>query len=147
MPEPSILDVGTGSGALPVALAKQHKGAVLTATDLSEKALGRSPRRNAAKHGVAERIRFLQGDLFAPVPEGERFDFILSNPPYIPTAEIRTLAPGVRDFEPHLALDGGPDGFAVFDRLIAEAPKYLKAEGCLDRGDRFAAGGLGAGED
>ncbi len=130
LPAPTILDVGTGSGALPVALAKQHKGAVLTASDLSEPALNVA-RRNAAKHGVAERIRFLHGDLFAPIPEGERFDFILSNPPYIPTADIAGLAPGVRDYEPHLALDGGADGFAIFDRLIAEALNHLKPDGYL----------------
>ena len=86
---------------------------------------------NAAKHGVAERIRFLQGDLFAPLAAGERFDFILSNPPYIPHDDIAKLPPGVRDYEPHLALDGGADGFAVFDRLIAEAPAHLKPEGVL----------------
>jgi release factor glutamine methyltransferase len=130
MPAPAIVDIGTGSGAIPVALAKQHLGAVLTATDISTKALDVA-KRNAAKHGVDERIRFLAGDLFAPIPEGESFDFILSNPPYIPTADIARLAPGVRDYEPRQALNGGPDGFAVFDRLVAEAPRHLKAGGYL----------------
>ncbi len=146
LPTPSILDIGTGSGALPVALARQHKGAVLTATDVSDKALTVA-QRNAAKHGVAERIRFLQGDLFAPLPEGERFDFILSNPPYIPTADLAKLAPGVRDFEPHQAIDGGPDGFAVFDRLIAGAARLSEAGWLSDLGNRIAAGKTGAGED
>ena len=130
MPVPTILDIGTGSGALPIALAKQHPGAVLTATDFSTRAL-EVAKRNAAKLGVGERVRFLQGDLFAPIAAGEKFDFILSNPPYIPTADIADLAPGVRDYEPRLALDGGPDGFAVFDRLIADARAFLKPEGYL----------------
>lgn len=127
---PHILDVGTGSGALPVVLATRHKGAVLTATDVSEKALAVA-RRNAARHGVGERIRFLHGDLFAPIPAEDRFDFILSNPPYIPSAVIPGLEAGVRDYEPHQALNGGADGFAVFDRLVAGAPAHLKAGGCL----------------
>jgi release factor glutamine methyltransferase len=130
MPAPAILDVGTGSGAIPVALATQHTGAVLTATDISTKALDVA-KRNAEKHGVAGRIRFFAGDLFEPVPEAGRFDFILCNPPYIPTADIAKLAPGVRDYEPRQAIDGGPDGFAVFDRLIAEAPRYLRPGGYL----------------
>jgi release factor glutamine methyltransferase len=128
MSEPAILDVGTGSGCLAVAVAKHHKTAKLTAVDISAEALAVAS-ANAGKHGVAERIRFLQGDLFAPVPSGERFDFILSNPPYIPHEEIEKLAPGVRDYEPHQALDGGADGFAVFDRLIVEATTHLKPDG------------------
>jgi release factor glutamine methyltransferase len=127
---PAVLDIGTGSGALPVAIAKHHETAVLTATDVSAAALAVA-RRNAAKHGVAERIRFLEGDLFAPIPVGETFDAILSNPPYIPTADIAGLAVGVRDYEPRAALDGGADGFAMFDRLITAAPAYLKPGGSL----------------
>jgi release factor glutamine methyltransferase len=130
MNAPAILDIGTGSGAIPVAVARHHDTAVLTATDVSAPAL-EVAKRNAAKHGVAGRIRFLHGDLFAPVPPGETFDVILSNPPYIPTADITGLAAGVRDYEPHTALDGGPDGFALFDRLIAAAPAYLKPGGYL----------------
>jgi release factor glutamine methyltransferase len=130
MAEPAILDIGTGSGCLAVAVAKHHKTARVTAVDISPEALAVAS-ANASKHGVAERIRLLQGDLFAPLPAGERFDFILSNPPYIPHDDIGKLAAGVRDYEPHRALDGGADGFAVFERLIAEAPAYLKANGCL----------------
>lgn len=130
MPEPQILDLGTGSGNLTVAIAKRHRGAHVTAVDLSPEALAIA-QRNAKKHGVEERIRFLQGDLFAPLPAGELFDFVISNPPYIPHADVAGLAPGVRDYEPHLALDGGPDGFAVFDRLVAEAPRWLKPGGYL----------------
>jgi release factor glutamine methyltransferase len=130
MAEPHVLDIGTGSGCLAVTVAFRHKGARVTAVDLSSEALAVAA-RNAAKHGVADRIRFLQGDLFGPIPAGEKFDFILSNPPYIPHDEISTLEPGVRDYEPHLALDGGADGFAVFDRLLADAPNYLKPGGFL----------------
>jgi release factor glutamine methyltransferase len=130
MAEPNVLDIGAGSGAIPVAVAKNHKGAKVTATDVSPEAL-EVARRNAAKHGLGERIRFLHGDLFGPVPAEERFDFILSNPPYIAHEDIPTLAPGVRDYEPHLALNGGPGGFVVFDRLIREAPGHLKPGGYL----------------
>jgi release factor glutamine methyltransferase len=128
--EPAVLDIGTGSGCLAVTVAKHHKTAQVTAVDMSPEALAVAS-RNAAKHGVAERIRFVQSDLFAAVPAGEHFDFILSNPPYIPHDDIAKLPPGVRDFEPHRALDGGADGFAVFDRLIAEAPPHLKPDGWL----------------
>jgi release factor glutamine methyltransferase len=128
--EPSVIDIGTGSGAIAVAVAKQHKGAKVTATDISPDALAVA-QRNAAKHGVAERVRFLAGDLFDPVPVDERFDFVLSNPPYIAHEDMAKLPVGVRDYEPHTALDGGPGGYAVFERLIREAPRYLKAGGWL----------------
>ncbi len=102
MPEPRILDIGTGSGCLAVAVAKHHKTARVTAVDISPEAL-RVASANAGKHGVSERIRFVQGDLFGPVSAGERFDFILSNPPYVPHDDIDKLAGGVRDYEPHPA--------------------------------------------
>jgi release factor glutamine methyltransferase len=128
--EPSVIDIGTGSGAIAVAVAKQHKGARVTATDVSPDALAVA-QRNAAKHGLGERIRFLAGDLFEPVPSDERFDFILSNPPYIAREDIPSLPVGVRDYEPHTALDGGPGGYAVFDRLTRDATRYLKPGGYL----------------
>ena len=127
---PRVLDVGTGSGCLAVAVAHAHKGAQVTAVDLSPEALAVAS-RNAARHGVAQRVRFLEGDLFAPLPAGERFDFVLSNPPYVPSGELPGLMADVRDHEPHLALDGGPDGFAVFDRLVAQAPAHLTPGGHL----------------
>jgi release factor glutamine methyltransferase len=130
MTEPCVLDIGTGSGAIAVAVAKHLKGARVTAVDLSPEALAVAA-RNAAKHGVADRVRFLQGDLFAPIPAGEHFDFVLSNPPYIPHDELAKLPVGVRDYEPQRALDGGPDGYAVFDRLVEGARGYLKSGGCL----------------
>jgi release factor glutamine methyltransferase len=121
---PRVLDIGTGSGNLAIAIARQHKGATVTAIDVSPDALAVAA-RNAARHGVADRVRFLQGDLFAPLGEGEQFDFIVSNPPYIPRGDIPSLPVGVRQYEPHVALDGGPDGFAVFDRLADQARHYL----------------------
>ncbi len=127
---PRVLDIGTGSGNLAVTVAQQHKGAQVTAVDLSPEAVAVAT-RNAARHSVAERVRFLLGDLFGPLAPGERFDFILSNPPYIAHEDIPQLPPGVRDYEPHLALDGGSGGYAVFDRLIAGAPEYLVPGGSL----------------
>ncbi|MFQ3592503.1 MAG: peptide chain release factor N(5)-glutamine methyltransferase [Gemmataceae bacterium] len=126
---PRLLDVGTGSGCLAIALAVNLKTAQVTAIDRSEEALAVA-RRNAQKHQVSQRLRFLLGDLFAPVA-GERFDGIVSNPPYIRTGDLGGLAREVRDFEPHLALDGGPDGFAVIDRLLSEAGEYLAPGGSL----------------
>ena len=130
MSAPRILDVGTGSGCLAIALAQQHKTAVVTAIDISADALAVA-RRNAARHKLEDRVRFLEGDLFGPIPTGERFDFILSNPPYIPTGVIPTLAAEVRDHEPRIALDGGSDGFAVIDRLLLDSPNYLEPGGHL----------------
>jgi release factor glutamine methyltransferase len=129
-PEPRVLDIGTGSGNLAVTVAQQHPGARVTAVDLSPDALAVAA-RNALRHGVAPRIRFLEGDLFDPIPAGERFDFVLSNPPYIAREDFDCLPPGVRDYEPRLALDGGPGGYAVFDRLLAEAKDYLVPGGQL----------------
>jgi release factor glutamine methyltransferase len=130
LPAPRILEIGTGSGNIAVAVAHQLKTAQVTTVDLSADALAVA-RRNAERHQVAERIRFLQGDLFGPVPAGETFEFVLSNPPYIACEDIPGLAPGVRDFEPHLALDGGPGGYVIFDRLIDQARSYLMPGGHL----------------
>jgi release factor glutamine methyltransferase len=130
MAEPRIVDVGTGSGAIAVTLAKQLRGSRLSATDISADALAVA-QRNSEKHGVADRIRFVQGDLFDPFPPDEVFDLIVSNPPYIPHDDIPRLPVGVRDYEPHTALDGGPDGFAIFDRLIEQAAPRLAPDGWL----------------
>ena len=100
-------------------------------------------RRNALKHGVSDRVRFLLGDVFTPLASSERFDFVVSNPPYIPHEHVGRLEAGVRDYEPHLALDGGLDGFAVFDRLLAGAPAFLQPGGYLivEIGSPQGAGG------
>ncbi len=130
MAAPSVVDIGTGSGAIAVAVARRHPAARVTAVDLSPAAL-EVARRNAARHGLAERVRFLEGDLFAPVPAGEHFDFVLSNPPYIAHEDMERLPVGVRHYEPALALDGGPGGYAVFDRLADEARQFLSPGGHL----------------
>jgi release factor glutamine methyltransferase len=127
---PAVLDVGTGSGAIAVAIAKNHPGAKLTAIDISSDALAIAG-RNVARHGLTERIRLLRGDLFSPLGAEERFDFILSNPPYIPREDLPKLPVGVRQYEPALALDGGPGAYEVVSRLIAAAGTHLKLGGHL----------------
>jgi release factor glutamine methyltransferase len=124
MAAPQVLDIGTGSGCLAIAVARQHKGAAVTAIDISNDALAVAA-RNAARHNVGDRVRFLQGDVYAPLAPEDTFDFVLSNPPYIRHGELAKLMPGVRDYEPHVALDGGEDGFVVFDRVLAGLLKHL----------------------
>jgi release factor glutamine methyltransferase len=130
MAAPLIIDIGVGSGNLAVTLAKNLPAAQLTATDQSADAL-HVAKANAAKHGVLDRIRFFHGDLFEPIPASETFDIVVSNPPYIALEAIPNLAPGVRDFEPRLALDGGPGGFVVFERLVSQAAEHLRKGGHL----------------
>jgi release factor glutamine methyltransferase len=130
LPAPRLVDVGTGSGCIAVSIAKQHSRATIVAVDVSNDALAVA-RSNAERHGVADRIAFRAGDVFADLPATEVFDVIVANPPYIPTATRATLAPEVRDHEPRAALDGGPDGFAVIDRLLAGAPDRLTPGGWL----------------
>ncbi|MGF1582697.1 MAG: peptide chain release factor N(5)-glutamine methyltransferase [Gemmataceae bacterium] len=127
---PQILDIGTGSGCLAIAAAHQIPQAHVTAVDLSEAAL-EVAKRNAERHNVVDRITFLHGNLFEPIPPGESYDIIMSNPPYIPTEDVENLEVNVRDYEPRLALDGGNDGFAIFDRLIAQAPNFFGQTGYL----------------
>jgi release factor glutamine methyltransferase len=130
-PQPaSALDFGTGSGCLAIALAAKCPAAQVQALDISAEALAVA-RANAARHGLAERICFLEGDGFAAVPAGAQFDLIISNPPYIPSAEIATLEPEVRDHDPRGALDGGADGLDYARRLAAEAGVLLQPQGRL----------------
>ena len=82
-------------------------------------------KKNAAKHGVGERITFLQGDLFTPLTIDSAFDLVVSNPPYIAQAEFAGLAPDVREHEPRVALDGGADGLRYYRRIAAEVARYL----------------------
>jgi release factor glutamine methyltransferase len=119
----TIVDVGTGSGCIAVALAAHLPDAAVYAVDIAPAALAVAA-RNAARHGVAERVRLLQGDLLAPLPEP--VDLLVSNPPYTVLSEI---AEGVRRYEPRPALDGGPDGLAVYRRLLAAAPAALRPGG------------------
>ncbi len=127
---PAALDFGTGSGCLAIALAVRCPAARVRAVDLSPAAL-EVARANAVRHGVEARLHFLQSDGFAALPADERFDLVVANPPYIPSAEIARLEPEVRDHEPRVALDGGPDGLAVIRRLAAESTPWLKPGGRL----------------
>jgi release factor glutamine methyltransferase len=123
----SVLDIGTGSGCIAISLQKRLSKAAVTATDISEAALTVA-RRNAEKHGAT--IEFLAGSLFAPVA-GRRFDLIVSNPPYIPSADIESLDQEVRDYDPRAALDGGGDGLDIYRALIPAAALHLNPGGWL----------------
>jgi len=125
----SILDLGTGSGCIAICLARNLPDVSIHASDVSAAALAVA-RRNAQRHHVLERIEFRTGDLFEPWT-GRRFDLIACNPPYIAQADAGRLPVSVRDYEPHVALFGGPDGLSVLRRLVAEAPQHLHAGGHL----------------
>jgi release factor glutamine methyltransferase len=126
-----VLDVGAGSGAISVCLAKEQAAMEIVAVDISAVALDVA-RINAGRHGVVDRIRFLAGDLFAPVePLPETFDLIVSNPPYIRTGELSMLAPEIREWEPTVALDGGVDGLDSYRRMIEEGHRHLTTEGSI----------------
>lgn len=126
---PRIADIGTGSGAIAVALAHKLPYTLITVIDLSAAAL-EVARKNAARNSVAERIRFFEGDLLAPVA-GEQFEIIVSNPPYVPTADRATLSVEVREHEPALALFAGKDGLEVYRRLIPASFAALVPGGFL----------------
>jgi release factor glutamine methyltransferase len=122
-----ILDIGVGSGCIAVALARQLPDAELYGVERSLAALALAE-RNIEKHGV--RVTLFEGSLFEPFP-GQRFDLIVSNPPYIPTGDLEGLQPEVRDFEPREALDGGTDGLDFYRRIIPDAPDHLSPGGLL----------------
>ena len=123
----AALELGTGSGALAIALSLGRPGASVTAVELSPGAL-EVARANAEALGAP--VTFLGGDLYAPLPPDGRFDVIVSNPPYVPTGELSRLQREVQR-EPRLALDGGADGLAVLRRVVAGAPARLTAGGTL----------------
>ncbi|MEX0725532.1 MAG: peptide chain release factor N(5)-glutamine methyltransferase [Planctomycetaceae bacterium] len=129
-PQPRILDLGTGTGCIAVSAAHHLKNAVVTATDVSPKALAVA-QKNAELNKVGDRIPFHQGDLFAAIGADTKFEIIASNPPYVTTNELAALDPGVRLHEPHLALDGGDDGLNIVRRIVAEAPHHLASNGLL----------------
>lgn len=127
--------MGTGSGCIAVALAKEFPRAEVCATDISAAALDVA-RRNAARHGVAERIRFEQGNLLEPLPptgdnQQRRLDLVASNPPYIGRCEAPTLPREVREHEPALALFGGEEGSEMYEQLIRQASQVLLPAGLL----------------
>lgn len=124
----TVADIGTGSGAVAIALALERPAWEVHATELSAQALAVTE-RNAARHEV--RLTLHQGDLLAPLDPALPLDLVVSNPPYIPTAELEGLPPDVRRWEPALALDGGPQGMDVYGRLIPQAAARLQEHGHL----------------
>ena len=127
---PTVLEIGTGSGAIALSLLGEDPFHRVVATDLSADALDVAS-ANARALGLEGRIEFRQGDCFDPLEAGERFDVIVSNPPYIPSGEIESLEPEVRQWEPALALDGGVDGLRELRRIVAGAPSWLNPGGLL----------------
>jgi len=125
-----IADVGTGSGILAVTAARHLPKSRVTAIDVSPAAL-EIAQSNAVEHEVGDRLEWVESDLFAALPEERRWDFIVSNPPYVSTAEMDELPEEVREHEPRLALLGGDDGTAVIRRLIPQAARRLRPGGSL----------------
>jgi len=127
----TILDIGTGSGAIAIAIAKNAPAVRIVALDISKVSLEVAA-RNTRRHRCADRITFLHGDCFAALDAaryGSPFDLIVSNPPYIAEAEFATLAPEVRDFEPRIALAGGRDGMGFYRRIAAGLSRWLGRDG------------------
>jgi release factor glutamine methyltransferase len=124
-----VLDLGTGSGNIAVAVATSLEAVEVTGLDISAQAL-EVAQRNAQSCHVAARVHYIRGDLLSPLhPRHARFDLLLSNPPYIAAAEWPVLPATVRCYEPHEALDGGRDGLTFYRRLCAEAPQYIADDG------------------
>ena len=124
----NILDMGTGSGAIALAIASEINNAKIMATDISPAAL-KQAQKNAVALGLQTKIDFRQGDLFEPV-EGA-FDIIVSNPPYISRGEYETLSAGVKDYEPQTALLAGETGLEFYEKLISQAPDFIQKNGWL----------------
>lgn len=123
-----VLDLGTGTGAILIAIAKARDTVSGLGVDIARGAIEKA-RSNAAMHGLGERLRFVQGDLFRGIDA--RFDIIVSNPPYIPSADLAGLMPEVRLFDPPRALDGGTDGLEFYSRIAAEAGAHLEPGGLV----------------
>ena len=129
-PRPAVLDLGTGSGAIALAIAQEWPAAAVTATDASAEAL-EVARANAEALGLAPRVVLAQGDWFDAVGADERFEIVVSNPPYIARSEAEALPADVRDWEPHGALFADDDGLADARAIIEDAPRHLVAGGLL----------------
>lgn len=128
-PPQRILDLGTGSGAIALALASQYAGAEVVGVDYSPDALELA-RENAATNALSERVQWLQSDWFASLPAA-RFDLVVANPPYLSEKEVANAEPEVRDYEPRLALTPGGDGLSALQKIIGGAGNFLEANGLL----------------
>ncbi len=126
----NILDIGTGSGAITISLAKYLDNAVLTSVDISDVAL-EIAKKNAKDNNVENKITFIKSDLFENIEDGMKFDIIVSNPPYIKKQVIETLDKQVKDFEPYNALWGGDDGLDFYREITKQSKKFLKEKGIL----------------
>jgi release factor glutamine methyltransferase len=127
---PLVLDIGTGCGAIGLALANEHPHVRVVATEVHPAPLEMA-RLNATRLGLADRVEFIVSDLFDDVPSEARFDVIVSNPPYVPVEAMRRLAPEIRGYEPHVALLGGTHGMDFYVRIIPAAPQFLLPGGML----------------
>ena len=125
-----LLDLGTGTGCIAISVLSENPTVQAVATDIVAEALTMA-QKNAEAHGVAKRLDLRQGEWFEPLKKGERFDVIVSNPPYIETETIKTLQIEVREHDPRLALDGGADGLDAYRVLVEGAPAWLKRGGTL----------------
>lgn len=126
----NILDIGTGSGAITISLAKYIQNSTLTSVDISDIAL-EIGRKNAISNKVEEQISFIQSDVFSQVDNNFKFDIIVSNPPYIRKDVIETLDKQVKDYEPYNALEGGEDGLDFYRKITEQGRSYLKKGGIL----------------
>jgi len=122
-------EVGVGSGCISISILHHVPEAAAVGLDVSTSAI-KIARRNAEKHGVLERLEFRESDVFEKSPD-ERFDMIVSNPPYVPSGDIEGLQPEVRDYEPQMALSDGHDGLSIISRIIDQAPQFLASGGFL----------------
>ena len=129
-PPKRILDLGTGSGAIALALASRYSDAEVTATDQSEEAITLA-KENALALNLSSRVTFIKGNWFEPLDEGARFDLIVSNPPYLTEAEMQTAEPEVIDHEPHSSLDSGQEGLDDLGLLFKSVPNHLAEGGLL----------------
>lgn len=127
--EPSICEVGIGSGCIAVAILHSLPGATAVGLDVSPSALDVA-RINAEKNGVESRLDLRESDVFEAIND-ETFDVMVSNPPYVPAADIDSLQAEVRDFEPGVALTDGEDGLSILSKIVGESPQFLRREGFL----------------
>ncbi|CEK32547.1 N5-glutamine S-adenosyl-L-methionine-dependent methyltransferase [[Clostridium] sordellii] len=131
MKDVTIVDIGTGSGAISVSLAKYIKNSYVYSLDISDKALSIG-KKNAVNNEVDDKIEFIKSDVFTGIKDRNlKLDIIVSNPPYIKKEDIKTLHTQVKDYEPYIALEGGEDGLDFYRTITEESLKYLKSNGIL----------------